>query len=163
MACVTVHRAKSERIRRPVACRRSQWAYLAYKALHGGSLFGGPTNPVSPTQPANDWLSNLTKAVAGGAGGSILSGGLGELLKRFQQSGHGLAAQSWIDTGPNQPVSPSELEKALGPDTLEELTHKTGMTRDHLLETLAREMPAAIDHLTPAGKLPDAREAARWA
>jgi uncharacterized protein YidB (DUF937 family) len=112
---------------------------------------------------AGDWLGGLTKAITGGAGGSILTGGLGELFNRLQHTGHGATAQSWVGTGPNQSISPDALEKALGADTLDELTRKTGMTREHLLETLSREMPATIDQLTPAGRLPNDQEAARWA
>jgi uncharacterized protein YidB (DUF937 family) len=139
-------------------------AYLAYKAFKGGGMLSPATNPANKPSSdyGGDWLGGLTKAIAGGAGGSILTGGLGELFKRLQQSGHGPAAQSWVGTGPNQSISPSALEKALGPDTLDELTRKTGMTREHLLETLSREMPATIDRLTPDGRLPNEQEAARW-
>jgi len=140
-------------------------AYLAYKAFKGGGLFGSATQPAAgPSHgQGSDWLSGLSKAITGGAGGSILSGGLGELLNRLQQTGQGGAAQSWISTGANQTISPAALEQALGPDTLDELTRKTGMTREHLLETLAREMPTTIDRMTPNGKLPTDQEAARWA
>jgi uncharacterized protein YidB (DUF937 family) len=40
--------------------------------------------------------------LGGGAAGSILTGGLGDLLKQFQQTGHGDKAASWVSTGPNQ-------------------------------------------------------------
>jgi len=139
-------------------------AYLAYKAFKGGGLFGPATQPAnSSPNSGGDWLGGLTKAITGGAGGSILTGGLGELFNRLQQTGHGAAAQSWVGTGHNQSISPDALEKALGADTLDELTRKTGMTREHLLETLSREMPATIDQLTPDGRLPSDQEAARWA
>ena len=42
----------------------------------------------------------------GGAGG-----GLGGLLSSFEQAGLGHIAQSWIGNGPNQPVSPQQLQK----------------------------------------------------
>jgi uncharacterized protein YidB (DUF937 family) len=143
-------------------------AYLAYKAMKGGGFFGTSTQaanaPSSPlNQQGSDWLGGLAKAITGGAGGSVLSTGLGELLNRFQQSGHGATAQSWVGTAANQAVSPSALEQALGPELLDELTQKTGMPRERLLETLSREMPPAIDQLTPNGRLPNDQEAARWA
>jgi uncharacterized protein YidB (DUF937 family) len=59
----------------------------------------------------------LLGGLLGSATGGILSGGLGDLLKQFQQNGQGDKAQSWIARGPNKPVSPSELEQALGPET----------------------------------------------
>jgi hypothetical protein len=65
-------------------------ALLAYKALKGGSILGSGTSgapqPQTPagsaTYPgqsiggAGDWLSGLGKLIAGGAAGSILTGGL---------------------------------------------------------------------------------------
>jgi uncharacterized protein YidB (DUF937 family) len=55
----------------------------------------------------------------GGSGaGGFLNGGLGELHERFKQNGHGDAAQSWINAGLNNAVSPPELEQAIGPDVL---------------------------------------------
>jgi uncharacterized protein YidB (DUF937 family) len=35
----------------------------------------------------------------GGTAGGVLSGGLGDLLKQFQQGGQGEKAQSWIESG----------------------------------------------------------------
>ena len=60
----------------------------------------------------------LLGLLGGGAAGGILSGGLGDLLKQFQQNGQGDKAQSWIASGPNKAVSPRELEEALGPDKI---------------------------------------------
>ena len=45
---------------------------------------------------------------------SAVSGGLGELLQRFQQNGYGNVAGSWLGTGPNQSIAPHELQQALG-------------------------------------------------
>src|SRR4051812_23214688 len=42
-------------------------------------------------------LGNLGGAGSAGVGG-LLGGGLSELLERFQQNGHGEAAQSWVGT-----------------------------------------------------------------
>jgi uncharacterized protein YidB (DUF937 family) len=91
----------------------------------------------------------------GGAGaGGLLSGGLSELLQRFQQNGHGEAAQSWVGTGPNKDLAPNQLEQAIGPDVLETLSQQTGLPRDELLARLSRELPQAVDKYTPDGKLP---------
>ena len=38
--------------------------------------------------------------LGGASAGGILSGGLGELLERFKQSGQGDTAKSWVNTGP---------------------------------------------------------------
>ena len=98
----------------------------------------------------------------GGAGiGSVLSGGLGELIDRFKRAGHTQAADSWVSTGPNQPLGPGQLEQALGPDVLNTLAQQTGLSREELLSRLTREVPAAVDKFTPQGRLPTPEEAAR--
>jgi uncharacterized protein YidB (DUF937 family) len=109
-----------------------------------------------------DLLGGLTGAGAAGGGlGGLLSGGLGDLLKQFQQHGQGDKAASWVSTGPNKPVSPNEIEQALGPEKIEWLTEQTGMSREELLAGLSRELPEAVDKLTPEGRLPTEQEAAR--
>ena len=79
----------------------------------------------------------------------------------FQQNGHGDKAQSWIASGPNQQISPSELEQSLGPDKISWLMQQTGLSREDLLSGLSRELPGVVDKLTPDGRLPTDREAAR--
>jgi len=149
-------------------------ALLAYKALKGSGVLGSSPSelprPVGPTsaspQPRgeeSDWLSGLEKMIAGGGAGSILSGGLGELLKKFQQTGQGQVAQSWIGTGSNRPVAPEDLEKAIGLDTLDALSQRTGIPRDRILAELKEHLPSTVDTLTPEGRIPNEQEARRWA
>ena len=95
-----------------------------------------------------------------GAGG-LLSGGIGELVERFKRSGQSQAADSWVGTGPNQPLAPDQLEQAIGPDTLNSLSQHTGLSRDELLSRLTRELPEAVDKFTPQGRVPTESEAAR--
>jgi uncharacterized protein YidB (DUF937 family) len=90
--------------------------------------------------------------------GGILSGGLAELVDRFKQSGHGETAESWVGTGPNKPVTPPQLEKAVGSDVLETLSRQTGLSREELLARLSRELPNAVDKYTPQGRLPTEAE-----
>jgi uncharacterized protein YidB (DUF937 family) len=108
-----------------------------------------------------DLLGGLTGGAAAGGLGGLLSGGLGDLLKQFQQHGQEDKAQSWVSRGPNKPVSPSEIEEALGAERIEWLREQTGMSREELLAGLSRELPEAIDKLTPEGRLPTEQEAAR--
>ncbi len=150
-------------------------ALLAYKALKGGGILGSspteqPRTPVGPTSTStqaggegSDWLSGLEKMIAGGSAGSILSGGLGELLKKFQQTGQGQVAQSWIETGSNRAVAPEDLEKAIGADTLDALSQRTGLPPDRILAELKEHLPNTVDNLTPEGRIPSEQEARRWA
>jgi uncharacterized protein YidB (DUF937 family) len=96
-----------------------------------------------------------------GAAGGILSGGLGDLLKQFQQNGQGDKAQSWIANEPNKPAQPSEIEQALGPEKISWLIQQTGMSREDLLSGLSRELPKFVDKLTPDGRIPTDQETAR--
>ena len=106
-------------------------------------------------------LGNLGGLLGGASAGSVLSGGLRDLVERFKQSGQAQAADSWVKTGPNQPIGSDQLEQAIGPDVLGTLSERTGLSREELLSRLTRELPAAVDKFTPEGRLPTEDEAAR--
>jgi uncharacterized protein YidB (DUF937 family) len=142
---------------------------LAYKAAkHFGNQPGnGPAPAPSGNAPntggSSGGLGDLLKGglgglLAGGAAGSVISGGLGDLLRQFQDSGHGDAANSWVGRGPNQPISPNDLSRALGADQIDALSSQTGLPRDELLQGLSQHLPGVIDQLTPHGRLPNANE-----
>jgi uncharacterized protein YidB (DUF937 family) len=80
--------------------------------------------------------------------------GLGGLVERFRQGGLEEVIKSWVGTGPNKAISPTQLQQALGPETVDGLSRETGMPRDDLLSQLARLLPEVIDKLTPDGKVP---------
>jgi uncharacterized protein YidB (DUF937 family) len=130
--------------------------------LLGGASRGGPGS--APAGGSSGGLGDLLKGplggmLAGGAAGSILSGGLGSLLQQMQQNGHGQVAQSWVGTGSNQDISESDLAKSIGIDDIDAVAKQTGMSRDDLLSGLRRELPGAVDQLTPHGRLPTEDEA----
>ena len=106
-------------------------------------------------------LGKLGGLLSGANAGSVVSGGLGDLVERFKQNGHGPAADSWVNKGPNQKLDPNQLEQAIGPDVLNTLTQHTGLSREELLSRLTKELPAAVDKFTPEGRLPTEEEAAR--
>ena len=89
---------------------------------------------------------------AGGVGG-MLNGGLGELADRFRQSGQGEKVDSWVQHGPNQQVAPNDLEQALGPQVIDAIATRTGLSRDELLDRLSQVLPEAVDRFTPNGRL----------
>jgi uncharacterized protein YidB (DUF937 family) len=136
----------------------------------GGLLSGLGNQPVDPANPnpasggLGSILGGLGGALGGASAGGVLSGGLGDLVDRFRETGHGDKADSWINTGTaNAPVNPSDLEQTLGEDTITELTQKTGLSRADLLERLSKTLPDAVNHLTPQGRLPTEAEAQRLA
>jgi len=114
------------------------------------------TQPDASNQqgPLGGLLGNLSGALAGGGIGGLLSGGLGELVERFKENGHGDAADSWVNKGANKELSPPQLKQAIGPDVLAALEQQTGLSQEELLARLSRELPAAVDQYTPDGRLP---------
>jgi uncharacterized protein YidB (DUF937 family) len=103
-------------------------------------------------------LGQLKSSLGGASGGGIVSGGLGELVDRFKQSGQSETADSWVKTGPNKPVTPAQLEQAIGPEVLDTLSKQTGLSRQELVARLCRELPDAVDKYTPQGRLPTEAE-----
>ena len=93
----------------------------------------------------------------------MLSSGLGNLIKEFQERGYGTTAQSWVGTGPNEGIAPNDLANALGSDTLDALMQQTGMQRGDLLSGLSQQLPDLVNQLTPNGRLPTDEEASRMA
>lgn len=110
----------------------------------GGALGGG----------LGGILGNLRGALGGAGAGGLIGNGLRELMERFQQNGQGDVAQSWVSTGPNKDIAPHELESAIGNDVLTDLSQKTGLSREELLQRLSRELPTAVDKYTPDGTIP---------
>jgi uncharacterized protein YidB (DUF937 family) len=119
--------------------------------LASGVLFrGGGAGPAaSESQPASDE----------GAGG--LLGGLGGLLSKLEQGGLGNAANSWVGSGQNQPVSPGQLGSALGPNIINSLAQRSGLSQEDLTQQLSQVLPGIVDKLTPNGRVPTAAELSR--
>jgi uncharacterized protein YidB (DUF937 family) len=119
-------------------------------------LGGAGKNTPAPGQGGiGGILGQLTGTGGGASAGGLLSGGLGELVDRFKQSGQGAMADSWVGSGPNQQIAPPQLEQAIGPDVLDTLSRQTGLSREDLLARLSRELTDAVDKYTPQGRLPN--------
>src|ERR1700727_1002077 len=136
-------------------------AWKAVKHLTASQPGAAPAPAPSPAGGATsggglgDILKgNLGGLLAGGAAGSVISGGLGDLLKQLQQSGQSETANSWVGPGQNKPIAPGDLAKALGADQISGLMSQTGLSREDLLSRLSKQLPEAINHLTPNGRLP---------
>ena len=121
--------------------------------LASGALFRSGGREVPPV------TADPTRAPAGEGGGSGgLLEGLGGLLDRFRQSGHGKTADSWVGTGPNEPVSPGHVGNALGPNIIKTLAERAGMSEEELIRQLSQVLPGVVDKLTPNGRLPTSAE-----
>jgi uncharacterized protein YidB (DUF937 family) len=119
-------------------------ALLLGKYLSGGSSAppqGGAPTPAAPQ-----------------SGG--LFGGLGNLVQKFQAAGHGDVVNSWVGSGANLPVQPSQVGSALGQQTISDLARQAGVSEQVLLAQLAQALPGLVDKLSPNGRLPTQAELA---
>lgn len=136
-------------------------ALLAGKMLSGGSQQAEDEAPqqrqVPPQQPQRQIPQDQWTLPEGGNGandGGILGGGLGGLLEKLQKQGQGEVVDSWVGRGANKPVQTEDLGKAIGGGLLAELSRRTGIPQDQLLEQLSRALPGVVDKLTPNGQVP---------
>ena len=134
---------------------------LAYRTYQGQGKLAewighqGP-NAVPGTAPGLNLPPLLEKI-----GAAPVAQGLADLLKDFQAKGLGETAKSWVNQGPNKPISGADLESALGPQKIDWLMKQTGLSKQSLLDGLSRELPTAVDQLTPDGRLPTEAPAAK--
>ena len=82
------------------------------------------------------------------------NGGLGEVLKRFQQKGYGQQARSWLEPGENQPLDEQAVEKIVGQPDIDQMAQRLGVPREQVAQAFAEIMPELVDHLTPQGEVP---------
>jgi uncharacterized protein YidB (DUF937 family) len=80
-------------------------------------------------------------------------GGLQGVINQFEQKGLGATVQSWVGTGPNQAITPDQVHQVLGPDLLQQLSAKSGLSVQDLASKLATVLPQAVDKMTPGGKV----------
>jgi uncharacterized protein YidB (DUF937 family) len=83
-------------------------------------------------------------------------GGLQALINKFQQQGLGETVNSWVGTGANKPISSDDVHRALGPELLQQLSAKSGLSVQELAQKLSTILPQAVDTLTPNGRVPSA-------
>ena len=149
---------------------------IAAGALILGHMFGGnketpPASvpapmPGSQTAPAGGGLlgslggmlnnlanSQLGGAAAGATAGSLVTGGLDSLLKQFRNAGQGPAAESWVGTGQNHPVTAEQNNAAIGHGKIAEIAQSAGISPEEMSQLLAQALPNLIDKLTPGGHI----------
>lgn len=117
------------------------------------SGLGGLVSMVSKNPQIVAALAGLLSTRDASVGGNA---GLSGLVGAFQKQGLGDMISGWISTGPNPPVSAAQLTDILGPETLGQFARKAGVPISEAGSLLAGLLPAAIDHLTPDGKMPEA-------
>jgi uncharacterized protein YidB (DUF937 family) len=106
----------------------------------GGSALGG-----------NTMLRMLLPLVAS----LLMNGGLQKILGRLQASGKGDKGQSWVSSGPNEPVDAADVREALDDEELAEIARQLGVSDDEAAQAVAQVLPDVVDQATPEGELPD--------
>jgi uncharacterized protein YidB (DUF937 family) len=105
-----------------------------------------------------DLLGQIEAAVVPAVLSEVLGngsqGGLSAIVAKLQQAGLGDQVKSWIGNGQNLPITAEELQQVLGSDTVRQLAAKFNIPVDQLAQVLAHQLPTAVDHASPDGRLP---------
>jgi uncharacterized protein YidB (DUF937 family) len=86
--------------------------------------------------------------------GNGSQGGLSAIVAKLQQAGFGDQVKSWIGSGQNLPIRAEQLQQVLGSDAVKQLAAKFNIPVDQLAKVLAQQLPTAVDHASPDGRLP---------
>ena len=87
-------------------------------------------------------------------GGLLASGGLSKIMGGLKANGLTSQAESWVGTGPNQPVSGSEVEQAVGKEQIQDVARQVGVSEPEAADAVAKVLPEVVDKVSPEGKLP---------
>ena len=82
------------------------------------------------------------------------TGGLQGFLDQFRRLGLGETVSSWVSRGSNTPVTPEQVERAIGADTVNGMASHVSAPRSAVASALAFMIPRVVDLLTPEGVLP---------
>jgi uncharacterized protein YidB (DUF937 family) len=88
--------------------------------------------------------------------GMLAGGGLNRLMGGMQAAGLEGKARSWISHETNQPISADEVKQVVDPAKINELATSAGVSHDEAAGLIAHALPAAVNHVTPDGTVPDA-------
>jgi uncharacterized protein YidB (DUF937 family) len=130
--------------------------------INGETLTIRPV-PIRPGQAKETPVGMFDGLIGGIVGAGMVSvvngiiekhGGLQGVVSEFERNGLGATVRSWVGTGPNQPISPADVHRTLGPELLQQLSAKSGLSVEDLTQKLSQVLPQAVDRLTPNGTIP---------
>ena len=87
-------------------------------------------------------------------GGLLAGGGLNKLLSGFHANGQSSQADSWVGTGPNEPVTAGQVSQVIGDDQIGQIAEKLGVSHDEAAQAIAEVLPQVVDTVSPDGQLP---------
>ena len=82
------------------------------------------------------------------------NGGLPGLLAKFQQSGLGQHAESWVSNNANLPITADQLHQVLGSGAIASIANQLGLDHAQVSGGLAQMLPQLINQMTPNGTVP---------
>lgn len=102
-------------------------------------------------------VGQVTAVAAPGLISAVLAktnlGDLQGIVNQLQQGGLGEQVKSWLGNGSNLPVTPQQLQAALGDEHVQQLAQHFGVPVDQVLKLLSEHLPAAVDQASPDGTL----------
>ena len=105
--------------------------------------------------------SAQASAPAASAPNGGLLGGVGGLLDKLKDAGHGDKVNSWVDPGTEKkPIAPGELGTALGQQNVSNAAQQANMSEQQLLSMLAQNLPQIVSKLTANGGIPSLQQIA---
>jgi uncharacterized protein YidB (DUF937 family) len=154
---------------------------LGLDDLLGGILGGGGSGSSGASSGAGGLQDILGGLLGGDGSAGTKSGGgidmgalvatLGPLVAKFLQGGglskimqgaqaNGLSAQadSWVGTGGNEPLEPSQVRAVVGEDAVQQVARDAGISEDEAAGVLAAVVPQVVNGLTPNGQVPTDQE-----
>ncbi len=124
----------------------------------GGNPMAGVLGNLMGGSGGNPILKMLLPMVLGGGAAGAMGnlGGLGGLLSKFSGAGQDDKVQSWVGTGPSQPLTGDEVHAALGDDVINQMADESGLPHEEVKSGVASMLPNLVNQLTPGGSVPDA-------
>ncbi|MEJ6022407.1 YidB family protein [Ramlibacter sp. PS4R-6] len=82
------------------------------------------------------------------------NGGIGAVLDNFRQKGYQKQAQSWVDTGDNEPIEAEAVNNIVGREELSRIAQRLGVPEGDVAEAFAEILPEMTNQLSPEGDVP---------
>jgi len=147
------------------ACAVNRWWFTMHPAnswAHSVKNFAEALTALLPRLSGSDlyraWANAPVERLFGKTHDEVLGsnnqGGLSAIVAKLQQSGFGDQVKSWLGNGQNLPITAEQLQQVLGSDTVKQLAARFNIPVDQLAQVLAEQLPRAVDHASPDGKLP---------
>lgn len=91
-------------------------------------------------------------------GGMLAKGGLSKILSGLQQKGMADKADSWVSSGPNEPVSVDQVEELIDEQEISRIAERLGVSHEEAASAIAAVLPELVDRVSPEGQLPDEQD-----